>query len=124
MIFSEDPAHLERTIRKGQRSTSLDAAALTSTDSRTNPSTDTQPSSATDIPRPTSINLTPFTLIDPRSRNMVATVILRHDENGDLYDLDGHLRNATDDDFWQLVKHEKLGKEDFEVESSMSFGSH
>ncbi|KAF2600765.1 hypothetical protein F2Q68_00009781 [Brassica cretica] len=95
MIFSEDPAHLERTIRKGQRSTSLDAAALTSTDSRTNPSTDTQPSSATDIPRPTSIDLTPFTLIDPRSRNMVATVILRHDENGDLYDLDGHLRNAT-----------------------------
>ena len=27
-----------------------------------------------------------------------------------------------DDDFWQVVKHEKLGEGDFEVESSMSFG--
>ena len=26
---------------------------------------------------------------------MVAIVILRQDENGDLYDQDGHLRNAT-----------------------------
>ncbi|KAF3549505.1 hypothetical protein DY000_02007907 [Brassica cretica] len=26
------------------------------------------------------------------------------------------------DDFWQVVKHEKLGEGDFEVESSMSFG--
>ncbi|KAF3585915.1 hypothetical protein F2Q69_00028601 [Brassica cretica] len=44
------------------------------------------------------------------------------DENGNLYDQDGRLRNATDDDFWQVVKHEKLGEGDFEVESSMSFG--
>ncbi|KAF3506712.1 hypothetical protein F2Q69_00006429 [Brassica cretica] len=27
-----------------------------------------------------------------------------------------------DDDFWQVVKHEKLGEGDFKVESSMSFG--
>ena len=27
-----------------------------------------------------------------------------------------------DDDFWQVVKHEKFGEGDFEVESSMSFG--
>ncbi|KAF2584002.1 hypothetical protein F2Q70_00035949 [Brassica cretica] len=27
-----------------------------------------------------------------------------------------------DDDFWQVVKHEKLGEGDFEVESCMSFG--
>ncbi|KAF3577271.1 hypothetical protein DY000_02033174 [Brassica cretica] len=27
-----------------------------------------------------------------------------------------------DDDFWEVVKHEKLGEGDFEVESSMSFG--
>ncbi|KAF3536134.1 hypothetical protein F2Q69_00021401 [Brassica cretica] len=53
---------------------------------------------------------------------MVAIVILRQDENGNLYDQDGNLRNATDDDFWQVVKHEKLGEGDFEVESSMSFG--
>ena len=28
-----------------------------------------------------------------------------------------------DDDFWQVVKEEKLQEGDFEVESSMSFGS-
>ncbi|KAF3580448.1 hypothetical protein DY000_02031085 [Brassica cretica] len=72
MLFSEDSAHLERTIRKDQHSTSLDAAAFTSTDSRTQPSTDTGPSSSTDLHRSTSI-----------------------DKNGNLYDQDGHLRNAT-----------------------------
>ncbi|KAF3599045.1 hypothetical protein F2Q69_00035352 [Brassica cretica] len=53
---------------------------------------------------------------------MVAIVILRQDENENLYDQDGHLCNATDDDFWQVVMHEKLGEGDFEVESSLSFG--
>ncbi|KAF2599445.1 hypothetical protein F2Q68_00009906 [Brassica cretica] len=120
--YNQDPAHLERTIRKDQRSTSLDAAAFTSTDSRTQQSTDTRPSSSTDLHRSTSIDTTPRTSIDHQSRNMVAIVILRQDENGNLYDQDGHLRNATDDDFWQVVKHEKLGEGDFEVESSMSFG--
>ncbi|KAF3525335.1 hypothetical protein F2Q69_00048053 [Brassica cretica] len=80
LLFSEDPAHLERTIRKDQRSTSLDAATFTSTDSRTQPSTDTRPSSSTDPHRSTSIDTT------------------------------------------LLVKHEKLGEGDFEVESSMCFG--
>ncbi|KAF3517846.1 hypothetical protein DY000_02060179 [Brassica cretica] len=116
LLFSEDPAHLERTIRKDQRSTSLDAAAFTSTDSHTQPSTDTRPSSSTDLHRSTSIDTTPRTSIDHQSRNMVAIVILRQDENGNLYDQDGHLRNAT------VVKHEKLGEGDFKVESSMSFG--
>ncbi|KAF2586639.1 hypothetical protein F2Q70_00035951 [Brassica cretica] len=122
LLFSEDPAHLERTIRKDQRSTSLDAAAFTSTDSHTQPSTDTRPSSSTDLHRSTSIDTTPRTSIDHQSQNMVAIVILRQDQNGNLYDQDGHLRNATDDDFWQVVTHEKFGEGDFEVESSMSFG--
>ncbi|KAF3595639.1 hypothetical protein DY000_02021821 [Brassica cretica] len=116
LLFSEDPAHLERTIRKDQRSTSLDAAAFTSTDSHTQPSTDTRPSSSTDLHRSTSIDTTPRTSIDHQSRNMVAIVILRQDENGNLYDQDGHLRNAT------VVKHEKLGGGEFEVERSMNFG--
>ncbi|KAF3555865.1 hypothetical protein F2Q69_00013328 [Brassica cretica] len=114
LLFSEDPAHLERTIRKDQRSTSLDAAAFTPTDSHIQPSTDTRPSSSTDLHRSTLIDTTPLTSIDPLSRSMVAI-------DGDLYDQDGHLCNATDDDFWQVVKHEKLGEGDFEVESSMSF---
>ncbi|KAF3551288.1 hypothetical protein DY000_02007415 [Brassica cretica] len=95
LLFSEDPAHLERTIRKDQRSTSLNAAAFTSTDSHTQPSTDTRPSLSTDLHRSTSIDTTPRTSIDHQLRNMVAIVILRHNENGDLYDQDGHLRNAT-----------------------------
>ncbi|KAF3513761.1 hypothetical protein F2Q69_00007146 [Brassica cretica] len=90
--------------------------AFTSTDSRTQRSTDTRPSSSTDLHSSTSIDSTPRTSIDPQSRNMVPIVILRQDENGDLYDQDGHLRSAT------VVKHEKLGEGDFEVESSMSFG--
>ncbi|KAF3528051.1 hypothetical protein DY000_02039953 [Brassica cretica] len=95
LLFSEDPAHLERSIHKDQRSTSLDAAAFTSTDSRTQPSTDTRPSSSIDPHRSTSIDTTPLTSIDPQSRNMVTIVILRQDENGNMYDQDGHLRNAT-----------------------------
>ena len=36
-----------------------------------------------------------------------------------------HVNAIIDDDFWQVVKHEKLQEGDFEVESSMSFsGSH
>ncbi|KAL0791224.1 hypothetical protein Bca101_007470 [Brassica carinata] len=95
LLFSEDPAHLERTIRKDQHSTLLDAAAFTSTDSHTQPSTDTRTSSSTDLHRSTSIDTTPRTSIEHQSRNMVAIVILRQDENGNLYDQDGHLRNAT-----------------------------
>ncbi|KAF3505995.1 hypothetical protein F2Q69_00005253 [Brassica cretica] len=116
LLFSEDPAHLERTIRKDQHSTSLDAVAFTSINSHTQQSTDTRPSSSTDLHRSTSVDTTPSTSIDHQSRNMVAIVILRQNENGNLYDQDGHLRNTI------VVKHEKLGEGDFEVESSMSFG--
>ena len=33
-----------------------------------------------------------------------------------------HVNAIIDDDFWQVVKHEKLQEGDFEVESLMSFG--
>ena len=33
-----------------------------------------------------------------------------------------HVNAIIDDDFWQVVKQEKLQAGDFEVESSMSFG--
>ncbi|KAF3531572.1 hypothetical protein DY000_02040346 [Brassica cretica] len=96
-VRHEDPAHLERTIRKDQRSTSFDAAPFTSTDSHTQPSTDTRPSSSTDLHRSTSIDTTPRTSIDHQSQNMVAIVILRQDQNGNLYDQDGHqqVKNLT-----------------------------
>ena len=34
-----------------------------------------------------------------------------------------HVNAIIYDDFWQVAKHEKLQEGDFEVESSMSFGS-
>ncbi|KAF2563270.1 hypothetical protein F2Q70_00017263 [Brassica cretica] len=118
LLFSEDLAHLEHTIHKKQRSTPLDAAAFTSTDSRMQPSTDTRPSSSTDLHRSTSIDTTPRTSIDHQSRNMVAIVILRQDENGNMYDQDDHLRNATcqkldaqgNVDNWGYVSFKKIAR--------------
>ena len=37
------------------------------------------------------------------------------------YAMKHHVNATIDDDFWQVVKHEKLQGGDFEVESSMSF---
>ncbi|KAG5400100.1 hypothetical protein IGI04_014707 [Brassica rapa subsp. trilocularis] len=51
---------------------------------------------------------------------MVATLILVRDERGDLHDQEGHLRNVAGDDFWQVVKQEKLQEGDFEVETRHS----
>ncbi|KAF2586861.1 hypothetical protein F2Q70_00036260 [Brassica cretica] len=115
LLFSEDPAHLECSIRKDQCSTSLDAAVFMSTDSRTQPSTDTRPSSSTDPHRSTSIDTTPLTSIDPQSRNMVAIVIL------DKMRMETCMTSMVICVMQQVVKHAKLGEGDFEVESSMSF---
>ncbi|KAG5410802.1 hypothetical protein IGI04_007121 [Brassica rapa subsp. trilocularis] len=116
LLFSDDPAHLERIIRRGQRSTSLDATTSSSIDTHNQPSTDTRPSSSIDPSRPTTIDTTPRTSIDNVSSKMVNIIILTQDENGNLYDQAGHLRNAT------VVRNENLEKGDFEVESSMSLG--
>ncbi|KAF3607533.1 hypothetical protein DY000_02048015 [Brassica cretica] len=57
--FLDDPAHLERIIRRGQCSTSLDATTLLSIDTHNQPSTDTRPSSSIDPNRSTTIDTTP-----------------------------------------------------------------
>ncbi|KAG5388383.1 hypothetical protein IGI04_029924, partial [Brassica rapa subsp. trilocularis] len=101
LLFSSDPASLERSIRKGIRSSSINnntsslldfrqppstQTLVSSTDTRSPPSTkDTLPS--TDIVHPTSIDTEP--------QDMVATLILIRDEKGDLHDQEGHLRNAV-----------------------------
>ncbi|KAF2559157.1 hypothetical protein F2Q68_00015366 [Brassica cretica] len=95
LLFSDDPAHLERTIRRGQRSTSLDATTSSSIDTHNQPSTDTRPSSSIDPNRSKTIDTTPRTSIDTVSSKMVNIIILTQDENGNLYDQAGHLRNAT-----------------------------
>ncbi|WZY77777.1 hypothetical protein YC2023_024161 [Brassica napus] len=94
-LFSDDPAHLEGTIRRGQRSASLDANTSSSIDTHNQPSTDTRPSSSIDPNRSTTIDTTPRTSIDTVSSKMVNIIILTQDENGNLYDQAGHLRNAT-----------------------------
>ncbi|KAG5410836.1 hypothetical protein IGI04_007155 [Brassica rapa subsp. trilocularis] len=116
LLFSDDPAHLERTIRRGQRSTSLDATTSSSIDTHNQPSTDTGPSSSIDPSRPTTIDTTLCTSIDNVSSKMVNIIILTQDENGNLYDQAGHLRNAT------VVRNENLEEGDFKIESSMSLG--
>ncbi|KAF3527632.1 hypothetical protein DY000_02039562 [Brassica cretica] len=136
LIFSSDPVSLERSIRKGIRSSSIDNNTSSSlnfrqplltqtpvslTDTRSPPSTEDTLSS-TDIFHPTSIDTSVRTSIDTKTRDMVATLILVREEKGDIRDQEGHLRNAADDDFWQVVKQEKLQEGDFKVESSMSFG--
>ncbi|KAG5397647.1 hypothetical protein IGI04_019461 [Brassica rapa subsp. trilocularis] len=95
LLFSDDPAHLERTIRRGQRSASLDATTSSSIDTHNQPSTDTKPSSSIDPRRSTTIDITPRTSIDTVSSKMVNVIILTQDENGNLYDQDVDLRNAT-----------------------------
>ncbi|KAF3509960.1 hypothetical protein F2Q69_00006576 [Brassica cretica] len=114
-----------------QRSTTTSVRRLTLLSKRRppNPSTD-----SCTLP---TIDTSVQTSIDIRPRDMVVTLILERDENGDLHDQEGHpairglgIRVDTEtpmgmdrgDDFWQVVKEEKLQKGDFDVESSMSFG--
>ncbi|KAF2587767.1 hypothetical protein F2Q70_00038932 [Brassica cretica] len=127
LLFSSVPTSLERSIRKERRSSSIDNNTNLLLDSYQPPSTHTPflsldthspPStkatlSSTDIFHPTSINISVRTSIDTEPRDMVATLILVRDDNGDLHDHEGHLRNAADDDFWQVVNHEKLQEGDF-----------
>ncbi|KAF2578719.1 hypothetical protein F2Q68_00003679, partial [Brassica cretica] len=110
LIFSPDPASLERTIRKEahsiltehNNSVSLDSAQppstqtpVPSTYSRTALWTDNTNLPTTDTLHPTSIDIPSQTSIDTEPRAMVAPLILVRDNNGDLQDHEGHLRNAA-----------------------------
>ncbi|KAF2545455.1 hypothetical protein F2Q70_00021401 [Brassica cretica] len=72
LLFFSDPSHLERSIRKEKRTTSIDTTSTTSIDSSTRTSIDTNPRA-----------------------DMVATLVLQRDENGDLHELEGHMCNAV-----------------------------
>ncbi|KAF3497704.1 hypothetical protein DY000_02052202 [Brassica cretica] len=77
LLFSPDPASLERSIRKEARSSSTDNTTCVSLDSAQPPSTQTLKS------------------IDTEPRDMVAPLILVRNNNGDLHDQEGHLHNAA-----------------------------
>ncbi|KAF3589854.1 hypothetical protein F2Q69_00029990 [Brassica cretica] len=131
-LFSSETASLERSIRRGRRSASVDINASLSIETRQPPSThililstDTRspPSTeailpSTDFFHPTSIDTSSRTSINTEPRDMAATLVLVRDENGDLHDQEGHLRNAAvcklagflktfeywpRDKFWDLV---------------------
>ncbi|KAF3562815.1 hypothetical protein DY000_02014405 [Brassica cretica] len=87
-----------------------------STDSRSPLSIDNTDLPSTDNLHPTSIDIPSRTSIDTEPRAMVAPLILVRDNNGDLHDQEGHLRNAP------VVKEEEMQEGDLEVESLMSFG--
>ncbi|KAF3540777.1 hypothetical protein F2Q69_00021686 [Brassica cretica] len=110
LIFSPDPASLERTIRKeahslstdNNTSVSLDSAQppsiqtpVPSTDSRSPLSIDNIDLTSTDNLHLTSIDIPSRTSIDTEPRAMVAPLILVRDNNGDLHDQEGHLHNAA-----------------------------
>ncbi|KAF3510749.1 hypothetical protein F2Q69_00006921 [Brassica cretica] len=103
LLFSPIPASLERSIRKEARSLStdnntslsLDSAQPPSTDSRSPLLTDNTNLPSTDIIHPTSIDIPSRISIDTDPRDMVAPLILVRDNNGDLHDQEGHLRNAA-----------------------------
>ena len=110
LIFSPDPASLERSIRKEARSLSIDnnnsvsldsaqpsstQTPVPSTGTRSPLSTDNTHLPSTDIFHPTSIDIPSWTSIDTEPRGMVAPLILVRDNNRDLYDQEGHLRNAA-----------------------------
>ena len=110
LLFSPDPASLERSIRKEARSSSIDNTTCSSIDFCQPPSTQTLvPSTdtrsplstedthlpSTDIFHPTSIDTSVRTSIDTEPRDMVATLILVRDDRGNLHDQEGHLRKAA-----------------------------
>ncbi|KAF3589237.1 hypothetical protein F2Q69_00030230 [Brassica cretica] len=114
LLFSPDPASLERSIRKEARSLSTDNNTSVSLDSAQPPSTQTPVPSidscspllidntnlpSTDIIHPTSIDIPSRTSIDTDPRDMVAPLILVRYNNGDLHDQEGHLRNAAGREF-------------------------
>ncbi|KAF3546125.1 hypothetical protein DY000_02007370 [Brassica cretica] len=101
LLFSSDPASLERSIRKEARSSLIDnntcssldfvqppstQTLVPSTDTRQTPSTEDTHLPSTDIGHPTSIETPSQTSIDTEPRDMVATLILERDDNGDLHD--------------------------------------
>ncbi|KAF2570462.1 hypothetical protein F2Q70_00003213 [Brassica cretica] len=110
LLFSLDPASLERSIRKEARSSSIDnntcssldfhhppstQALVPSTNTRSPPSTKDTHLSSPNILHPTSIDTSVRTSINTELRDMVVTLILVRDERGDMHNQEGHLRNAA-----------------------------
>ena len=88
LLFFSDPAHLECSIRKEERASSIDTTSTTSIDTTSTMSIDTCDRVAIDSSTQTSIDT------NPRA-DMVATLVLQRDENGDMHDPEGYMCNAA-----------------------------
>ena len=96
LLFYSDPTRLERSIRKEDRISSIDTTSTTSIDTTSTTSIDTTSTTLIDICDRATIDSSTRTLIDTNPRaDMVATLVLQRDENGDLHDPEGHLCNAA-----------------------------
>ncbi|KAF3542720.1 hypothetical protein DY000_02006333, partial [Brassica cretica] len=88
LLFFSDPARLERSICKENHTSSIDTTSTTSIDTTSTTSIDICDRATIDSSTRTSIDT------NPRA-DMVATLVLQRDENGDLHDPGGHLCNAA-----------------------------
>ncbi|KAF2581621.1 hypothetical protein F2Q68_00004853 [Brassica cretica] len=98
-LVSHIKHHLKSGISKAIPQPScatFDPSQVPLTDSRLPLSIDNTNLPSTDTLHPTSIDIPSRTSIDTEPRDMVAPLILVRDNNGDLHDQEGHLRNASE----------------------------
>ncbi|KAF2595185.1 hypothetical protein F2Q70_00043596 [Brassica cretica] len=96
LLFFSDPTRLERSIRKENRASSIDTTSTTSIDTTSTTSIDTTSTTSIDIYDRATIDSSTRTSIDTNPRtDMVAALVLKRDENGDLHDPGGHMCNAA-----------------------------
>ncbi|KAF3515038.1 hypothetical protein F2Q69_00004737 [Brassica cretica] len=94
LLFFSDPTRLERSIRKKNRASLIDTTSTRSTLPLLRRSTPPLLRRSTFVTA--TIDSSTRTSIDTNPRaDMVATLVLQRDENGDLRDPGGHLCNAT-----------------------------
>ena len=109
--FFSDPIRLERSIRKEKHTSSIDTTSPTSIATPSTTSIDTCDRATIDSSTRTSIDT------NPRA-DMVTTLVLQKDENGDLHDPGGHLCNAGGqriDGQWTAIPEPSAATEDAKV---------
>ncbi|KAF2574653.1 hypothetical protein F2Q70_00002894 [Brassica cretica] len=96
LLFFSDPARFECSIRKEKRTSSIDTTSTTSINTTSTTSIDTTSTTSIDTCDRAKIDSSTRRSIDTNPRaDIVATLVLQRDENGDLHDPGGHLCNAA-----------------------------
>ncbi|XP_033134041.1 uncharacterized protein LOC117127547 [Brassica rapa] len=96
LLFFSDPTSLERSIRKEKHTSSIDTTSTTSIDTTFTTSIDTTSTTSIDTSDRATIDSSTRTSIDTNPRaDIVVSLMLQRDENGDLHDPGGHQCNAA-----------------------------